>query len=216
MREKVRRRAFLVRMRSKLKVKIRAILTINGIKPPSEYGLFTVKGVEWLHSLRLDAVESYLPVTSTLDVQIGKLSRQLRLMAPEDEDVKLLMTIPGVGYYSALLIKSEIGNIGRFPDGEKLCSYAGLVPSVSSSGKRRRYGSITKEGSRWLRWIMVECVHTHIKYDTSITRAYHAIAQRKGKDIAKVAAARRLLVCCHAVLRNRKPYYDPAGGYESS
>jgi len=113
-------------------------------------------------------------------------------------------------------IKSEIGNIERFPDGEKLCSYAGLVPSVSISGKYRRHGSITKEGSRWLRWIMVESVHTHLKYDTSITRAYHAIAERKGAPVAKVAAARRLLMCCYSVLRNREPYHDPAGHYQPS
>jgi transposase len=179
-------------MRSKLRVKIRAQLTINGIQPPPEHGLFTSKGAEWLHSLQLDPVESYLPIISTLDTQIRKLSKELQTMAPTDNDVKLLMTIPGVGYYSALLVKSEVGDISRFSDGEKLCSYAGLVPSTSSSGTRTRHGSITKEGSRWLRWIMVECVHTHLKYDTSITRSYHAIAERTGKQIAKVAAARQL------------------------
>ena len=216
LREKVRRRAFLVRMRGKLKVKIKAQLLVNGLKPPSEYGLFTVKGLEWLRSLQLDAVDSYLPVIQTLTIQVGKVSRELRGMAPLDEDVRLLMTIPGIGYYAALLVKSEIGDISRFPDGEKLCSYAGLVPSVSISGNYRRHDSITKEGSRWLRWIMVECVHTHQKYDTSITRAYHAIAERKGTGIAKVAAARRLLMCCHSVLRNREPYHDPAGQYQPS
>jgi len=216
LREKVRRRAFLVRMRSKLKVKIKSQLLVNGFTPPSEHGLFTVKGLEWLRSLQLDAVDSYLPVIHTLTIQVGKLSRELRGLASGDEDVKLLMTIPGIGYYSALLIKSEIGDISRFPDGEKLCSYAGLVPSVSISGGYTRYGSITKEGSRWLRWIMVECVHIHLRYDTSITRAYHAIAERKGAGIAKVAAARRLLMCCDSVLRNRRPYYDPAGGYQAS
>jgi len=216
LREKVRRRAFLVRMRAKLKVKIKSHLTINGVTPPSDYGLFTRKGLEWLRSLQSDAIESYLPVLSALTVQIGKLSKELRRMAPEDEDVRLLMTIPGIGYYSALLIKSEIGTIDRFPDGEKLCSYAGLVPSVSISGGYRRHGSITKEGSRWLRWIMVESVRIHVKYDTSITRAYHAIAERKGRSIAKVAAARRLLMCCDSVLRNHKPYYDPGGRYQSS
>ena len=208
LREKVRRRAFLVRMRSKLKVKIRAQLIVNGITPPVEYGLFTIKGLEWLHNLQLDSVESYLPVISSLDTQISKLSKELRMMAPQDEDVKLLMTVPGIGYYAALLTKSEIGSIDRFQDGEKLCSYAGLVPSVSSSGGHTRYSSITKEGSRWLRWIMVECVQVHLRYDTGITRAYHAIAERKGTGIAKVAAARRLLMCCYSILRNREPYHD--------
>jgi transposase len=216
LREKVRRRAYLVRMRSKLRVKIRTQLTINGIQPPTEHGLFTAKNAEWLHSQQLESVESYLPIIQSLDVQIGKLSKELQALAPQDPDVRLLMTIPGVGYYSALLVKSEIGEISRFSDGEKLCSYAGLVPSISSSGAYTRRGSITKEGSRWLRWIMVECVHIHIKYDTSITRSYHAIAQRKGKSLAKVAAARRLLMCCYSVLRNRQPYHDPAGHYQSS
>jgi transposase len=128
LREKVRRRAFLVRMRGKLKVKIKAQLLINGLTPPSEHGLFTSKGLEWLRSLQLDAVDSYLPVIQTLTIQAGKLSREPRGMAPQDEDVRLLMTIPSIGYYSALLIKSEIGRIDKFPDGEKPCSYAGLVP----------------------------------------------------------------------------------------
>lgn len=198
LREKVRRRAFLVRMRSKLKVKVRACLLYNGIKEPKEFGLFTKKGLTWLHSLEMDAIESHLPVISTISEQIEKISYQLRLMAPQDEEVRLLMSIPGIGYYSALLIRSEIGTIDRFPDGESLCSYAGLVPSVSLTGSYRRYGNVTKEGSRWLRWIMVECVHVHIRSDTSITKAYHAIAQSKGKNVAKVAAARRLLMCCYS------------------
>jgi len=139
---------------------------------------------------------------------VGKLSGELRGLASGDEDIRLLMTIPGIGYYSALLVKSETGAVDRFPDGEMLWSYAGLVPSVSISGRYRRYVSITKEGSRWLRWIMVESIHTHLEYDTLITRAYHAIAERKGAQIAKVAAARRLLMCCYSVLRNREPYHD--------
>ena len=88
-------------------------------------------------------------------------------MAYEDEDVRLLTTIPGIGYYSALLIKSEIGDVTRFPSDERLCAYAGLVPSVHSSGSCTRYGPITREGSRWLRWIMVECAHSHLRYDTT-------------------------------------------------
>jgi transposase len=215
LREKVRRRAFLVRMRAGLKNKIRMYLLNEGIKEPQNYGLFTDKGKEWLHAQNIDAVESYLAVMDALNLQIDKLSEELKLEAPKDEDVRLLQTIPGIGYYAALLIKSEIGTIDRFPDGEHLCSYAGLVTSVSGSGRRVRYGSITKEGSRWLRWILVECSHIHVKYDTSITRAYYSIAQSKGKRVAHVAVARRILMCCYSVLKNRRPYYDPSGHYKS-
>ncbi len=209
LREKVRRRAFLVRERVKLRVKIKSILTYEGIRWPSDYGLFTGKGVEWLHALNLDPVESYLRVLKTLDDEIKLLSKQLRGEAENEEDVKLLMTIPGIGYYSALLVKSEIGDINRFPFGERLCSYAGLVPSTHASGNSVRHGGITREGSRWLRWVMVEAAQTHVhKYDTAITRAYNRIAERKGKRVATVAAARRLLMVCYSVLRNKRPYHD--------
>jgi transposase len=211
LREQVRRRAFLVRERVKLRVKIKSILTYEGIRWPSDTGLFTRKGVEWLHALNLEPVESYLRVLKPLDDEIRLVSRQLRGVAEEDEDVKLLMTIPGIGYYSALLVKSEIGDVSRFPFGDRLCSYAGLVPSTHASGASVRHGGITKEGSRWLRWVMVEAAQTHVhKYDTSITRVYNRIAERRGKRSAVVAAAHKLLLVCYSVLRNKRPYYDQA------
>jgi transposase len=209
LREKVRRRAFLVRERVKLRVKVKAILTYEGVRWPSDHGLFTAKGVEWLHGLKLDPVESYLRVMASLDDEIRLLSKELRGQAEDDEDVKLLMTIPGVGYYTALLVKSEVGDISRFPFGERLCSYAGLVPSTHASGASTRHGGITREGSRWLRWVMVEAAQTHVhKYDTSITHAYNRIAERRGKRIATVAAARKLLMCCYSVMKNKRPYHD--------
>jgi transposase len=146
-----------------------------------------------------------------LDEEIKLLSKELVGIAEDDEEVKLLMTIPGIGYYTAVLMKSEIGDINRFPFGERLCSYAGLVPSTHASGKTVWHGGITKEGSRWLRWVMVEAAQVHVhKYDTSITRAYNRIAEKRGKRIAVVAVARRLLMCSYSVLKNRKPYYDQA------
>lgn len=70
---------------------------------------------------------------------------------------------------------------------------------------------ITKEGTRWLRWVMVEAAQTHVhKYDTSITRAYHRIAERRGRRVAVVAAARKLLLCCYSVLKNKREYHDQA------
>jgi len=211
LREKVRRRAFLVRERVKLRVKVKSVLTYEGIRWPSDHGLFTGKGTAWLHALSMESVESYLRVLNVLDDEIRLLSKHLRGLAEKDEDVRLLMTIPGVGYYSALLVKSEIGDINRFPFGERLCSYAGLVPSTHASGNTVRHGGITKEGSRWLRWVMVEAAQTHVhKYETAITRAYHRIAERRGRQVAVVAAAHKLLMCCWAVLKYRQPYHDQA------
>lgn len=206
LREKVRRRAFLVRERAKLMTKIRGVLAYEGVKPPKGYGLFTRKGVGWLHSLNLEPIECYLRIMALLSEEIRRLSLQLRRIAGEGEDVRLLTTIPGIGYYTALLVKAEIGDVNRFRTGTQLCGYAGIVPSTHSSGGITRHGRITREGSHWLRWAMVEAAMTHLKYDTSITRAYHRIAEHRGRQVAVVAAARRLLLCCYSVLKSQRPY----------
>ncbi|MBV9178503.1 MAG: IS110 family transposase [Nitrososphaeraceae archaeon] len=119
----------------------------------------------------------------------------------------LLMTIPSIGYYSALLIVSEIGDINRFPDSHHLCSYSGLIPSTHSSGGIITYhGSITKRGSKYLRWIMLECVHVHIRTNknSSISQFYSRLAKSKGNSKAAVAAASKLLriICC--VMKQKK------------
>ena len=96
LRAQVRCRAFLVRERVKVRVKIKSILTYEGVRWPSDHSLFTRKGVEWLHCLNLEPVESYLGVLKPLDDEIRLLSKQLRRLAGNDEDVKLLMTILGI------------------------------------------------------------------------------------------------------------------------
>lgn len=144
-----------------------------------------------------------------MDDEIKLVSKQLKGLAKDNEDVKLLMTIPGIGYYSALLVKSEIGDISRFPFGERLCSYAGLVPSTHASDASVRHGGITKEGSRWLRWVMVKAAQAHVRmYDTALKEAYHRIAERRGKRIAVFAVAWKPLLCCYSVLKNKCPYHD--------
>jgi transposase len=209
LRERIRRRAFLVRQRAKLKVKIRDILAYEGVKPPEGHGLFTRKGVDWLRGLGLEPVDCYLRLMAPLSREVLLLSKELRGMARDDPDVRLLMTVPGVGYYIALLIKAEIGDVGRFSSCDHLASYAGLVPSTKSSGGVTRHGRITREGSRWLRWALVEAVHTHLRYDSPVTQFYHRVAERRGRSTAKVAAARKLLTVCYSVLRYGRPYFNP-------
>ena len=155
------------------------------------------RGAEWLHPLNLEPAEFHPRVIKPLDDEIKLVSKELKEQAVTDKDVKLLMTIPGAGYYTALLVESEIGDISRFNSADKLCSYAGLVPSNHSSGGVTRHGNISREESRWLTWVMVEEATTHVhRYDTAITRAYNRIAERRGRQVATITAARKLLACC--------------------
>jgi len=119
----------------------------------------------------------------------------------------LLNTIPGVGYFNALLLVAEIGDVNRFPDSEKLCSYAGLVLSVRRSGNKTVYGSITKEGSKWIRWALTQAVHVHVRYDSRLSKFYNRLAVKKGKQVAAVATARKMLKAVYWMLKRKEPFH---------
>jgi transposase len=105
LREKVRRRSFIVGQQTKFK--IRSTLTYEGVKPLVEYGLFTRKGREWLTGLGLGPVDSYLRMMEPLRTEIRLLSPEMRHIAAGDEDISLLMTIPGVGYLHCAVSKGR-------------------------------------------------------------------------------------------------------------
>ena len=149
-RELLRYRASLVRIQTGMKNRIHAILAKNNITHDFS-DLFGKQGKGFLCSLSVPqihrmALDGYLSVLVELEQQIKAVSKTIVLSAKDDEDARLLVTIPGVGYYGALLIKSEIGDINRFPSAKQLCSYAGLIPSTYSSGNTTFHGHITKQG----------------------------------------------------------------------
>ena len=123
--------------------------------------------------------------------------------------MKLLITIPGIGLFSAVLIYSEIGDIRRFPDSSKLLVYTGTIPSVRQSADVFHYGHITYQGSKYLRWNITEALHVHMRFDprSSVSRFYKRIS--KGKKISKalVAAANKLVKIVYWVLKEKRPYY---------
>lgn len=208
-RELVRHREFLVRQRTNLKNKVHGILLLNGIRVPGTP--FSQKYRDELRKLGNYRIDDYLMLIDLLDSRIDAITKQVQAHVKDDRQAGLLVTIPGIGYYSALLIMSEIGDILRFPDSHHLCSYAGLVPSVHSSGGTTRYGSITKTGSKHLRWILTECVHSHIRYeDSNITRFYRKMAKKKASAKATVAAAAKMLRVIYWILKENRAYQNIA------
>jgi Transposase IS116/IS110/IS902 family len=115
------------------------------------------------------------------------------------------MWVPGISYYSALLILS-VGEIERFPSAKHLCSYAGLVPSVYSWASKSLHGRIIKHGSHWLRWTCVEISIHAANGDARFQSLYRRICRRRGLATAKVAVARKLLTLIYAMLKNNQPF----------
>jgi transposase len=112
--------------------------------------------------------------------------------AADDPIARGLTRLRGVGPVLGLTLHAEIGSIERFPRGAALASYAGLVPGVYASGETRRHGRITRDGSPWLRWALVEVALHAMKRSDQTGRWARRLAIRKGMKKARVAVARRL------------------------
>ena len=205
----------MVENRTEYANKIHGLLTDHGItktvKPLS------VEGQEFLRELSLPApwdtlLESYLEVVETLNDEIDQLETTIEDRAGSLEETQLLMSIPGVSYYSALMIYAELGEISRFSEDKEVVSYVGLNPVIRESGDSRFEGGISKKGSGRVRWILVQCAHVavHTCNDEYLSRFYERLAERKSSKEAIVATARKLLVSMLHML-DRKEVYDPPG-----
>jgi len=197
----------LVKQKTKIKNKIHTELSKRGIE--YKRNIFTKAGKEWLHSLKIPALETYLSIMEKLNEEVKKIDKRLKEEEKNFEEAELLKTIPGISTFSALVILAEIGDVNRFPDEKKIFSYAGLIPSVHKSGDKVYYGHITKQGSKYLRWILVECARIHVrKCNSKITEFYRKL-KKKGKheNVAMVGAARKLLQTIYYMLKKGESFH---------
>ena len=206
LRELVRYRANLVRMRSNVKNRIHAYLLMNNVKIDAKP--FTKEFIADLREIDEPRVQGYLRLMGSLEEEIHEASRIITERASNDGDAKLLMTIPGISFFSALLIVSEIGDVSRFPDAYHLVSYAGLAPSTHSSGGTTYHGRITKQGSPELRWILNQCARVYIRHEpeSDIASFYNRLRRKKGDAKAITAASAKLLKVVYWVLKDKREY----------
>jgi transposase len=205
-RQQVRLRATLVRQRTRLKNQVHAVLHQQGLRSPAT-DLFGRRGRQWLAGVKLppparESVSACLRMIDHYDGEIQKQTLQLREKANQDERVRWLQTIPGIGEVSAMMLLAEIGDLGRFRDPAALCSYAGLVPRLRESAGKAARGGITRQGSPWLRWIMVEAAQVATRCSPAARRYYQRLLRRKHKHVARVALARKLLSAVYALLHD--------------
>jgi len=204
--------AFLTAQRTCLKNRIHAILLKNGLACPYT-DIFGKRSLTWLKELTLrpcyqDAIASYTRLAELFNAEIKILKQTIETLAYDHPYARILESHPGIAHYSGLLIAVEIGDISRFPNAGKLCSYAGLVPRMHASGGKVRMGSITKQGSKWLRWILVECALHAIKKSDHYHALYTRVAQKHGNGTARVAIARSMLRAIYAMLKYNRTYQE--------
>lgn len=211
LRRRIAHRSSLVRQRTRLRNQIHAVLARNLIEAPFT-DVFGQGGRRWLAEVQLPAhereqVDSNLRLHDMLDSEIELVERQLAEHALAREDVRRLMTIPGVGAITALALVAVIGDVTRFPSPRQLVGYLGLDPRVRQSGeKKARHGHISREGQAHARGLLVEAAHTAIRTPGPL-RAFHArLAPRRGKQVALCATARKLTVLAWHLLTKNEDY----------
>ena len=200
LRELTRARAKLSRAATAAKCQLHALMCRANVHAPFRVP-FGKRGRRWLASLDFGTagnltrnelllrLEHYEREEAKLNVGLAELAKQF----PE---VEALTGLYGIGLYSALLIVAELGEVERFTSDRQVGAYAGLTARVHQSGGHDYHGHITRQGSTWLRWVLVQAAMKIIREDASLRNFYTRVRKRSSKHIARVAVARKLAGIC--------------------
>jgi transposase len=212
-RQLLRHRFKLVCLRTSLKNQLHAMAMGQGICRKKK--LWTVVGRKELEGLSLGPWASrrrqqLLEMLDQLEPVIDELDRAVIQEAEKRPAAARLMTQPGVGPVTALAFVLTIGPVSRFRRSKQVVSYLGLNPTEESSGGRQRLGSISKQGNSMVRFLLVEAAQTASIYDPELRRDYQRLKFRRGREVAKVAIARKLAVRLYGKLREAARPVPPA------
>jgi len=212
LRELLRYRATLSNLRARFKTKVRNIISREGKK--CEWKDITAKRARlWLSNILLNdlnrrELDYTISLMDNLNEEVKELDKTIDKEQYKYPEVDLLKSIVGINTFSALLIIAEIADFSRFSSPHKLAAYAGLAPSTYQSSATQYNGRITKQGSKWLRWILTQCTHAGVKSRQShkLKSFYLRLQRKKGKQKAVVATARKMLVVIWHLL-DKNEYY---------
>jgi transposase len=211
-RELLRYRFGLVRIQTSLKNRIRALLAKAGRTVEAD-DLFSEKALCELEGLRLGETRELLlrnvaALARELRERLKELEREIEQRVRMSAEARRLDSIRGFGPLTALTVMLEIGEIQRFRSARKLVSYAGLAPCNRESAGILRHGPITKQGSPWLRWILMETVPHAVAAYPPLAALYERVSRNQGnrKNPGRIAVARQLLVSIYHMLKKGEPF----------
>jgi transposase len=212
LRRRLQRRAKLVRSRTRAKNECHAVLARNLKGRPPMTDIFGKAGRQWLAALELPADESEtvqgcLREVDFLDCEVGLIESELASEALGSDEIRRLMTVPGVSLVSAAAFVAAVGDIHRFHSPKKLVSYVGLDPRVRQSGEApARHGHISKQGSPEARHMLCEAAWVVVRTPGPLRAFYERVRARRGAQVALVATARKLSVLFWHLLTREQDY----------
>ena len=207
----LRYRQKLIKVRTMSKNSLQAIALQAGLAKGSH--LFTAAGQQEFRTTAMSPVlewqrDHWFELLKPLNQQLLETMVWFKAQSKDDVCVQRLRTHPGIGLLTSLCLRHTLQPVSRFRNQRKVVAYAGFDPMVRSSAERAIYLGISKAGSRLLRYLLVEAVHTAIRYDEELKRFYQRVAERRGRPKAKVAAARKLLIRAYIMMRDEIDYAE--------
>jgi len=210
LRELLRYRVQLGQERAKQKTIIRSILAREGkicacadvtsLKARKQFSELAL-----LHNNRRE-LEHALAIAELHSKSIEDVEKEIDAKASMSTEAKLICSIPGFANYSAMLILSEIGDVHRFDSAEKLAAYSGLVSSTYQSSTTLHQGKITRQGSHWLRWILIQSTSIAVRKPNRLRQFYLRLKAKKGHNKAIVATARKTLTIIWTLLHKQEQF----------
>ncbi len=198
-----------VQTRTQVKNQLQALALSQGVQRKRK--LWTQAGRAELEQLELlpYAAERRTQLLRSLDrleQEIAELNQRVEAEVAQRAAAVKLQTHPGVGPVTALAMVLTLGPAERFESAKQVGSYFGLIPSEHSSGGRQKLGRISKQGSSFLRFLLVEAGQSAVRKDAELCRFYRRLAARKHRALAKVAVARKLATRLYLMLREDWTY----------
>ena len=207
----LRYRHRLVRIRTMLRNGLQAVALSHRLRLGAK--LFTAAGQQRLAALPLTGAfavqrQHSLALLVALAEQIAAVEMQLQQRAQSDSRIARLRTHPGVGLLTSLAVVHALDPVSRFDRARRIAAYCGLDPREHSSGDTQRFGHISKQGNRLLRFLLIEAAHNAIRGDEHLRRFYFHLAATKNHAVAIVAVARKLVLRLYRMLRDDCDYHQ--------
>ena len=207
LRELTRLRKMVTKQRTQTENRLHAVLTKKGIFIPNR--TLCKKSIKFLEEFKQEPlIKEFLEVIAFQRERESEAKKRVEDASLSNKDAEILMSFPGIGSLRAMEIIAEIGEIQRFPTAEKLCNYAGLVPSIRQSGSSSHFGGLIKQASRTLKHTFVQtawCV-IRIRESNPLQEFYKKLAKKKGKQKAICATARKICCIVYAMLSKSEKY----------
>ena len=195
------------------------MLFFFGIHWPQEFenqrGYWSRAFIKWLEKADLGnhsgntAIRIYIKEAQFLRQLLLEITREITKLSNEDrynKQVKLLMSVPGIGRLSAMVILTELGNISRFNAFDDLCNYVGLIPNMHSSGEKENIGPMTKRGNGRLKKTLIESAWVAVRTDPALTLRFNELCLKMRATRAIIRITRKLLRRIRYVLKHEIEY----------